>query len=373
MKKILFLLLCMMFIPIVYAKDVVSIEKVELDSKSDNATVKSEPVFSGLDVTYDVGFRVKDDFVKYKIVLKNNTENEYTIKEETMFSDSNHIKYTYEVPGVLGANEEIEIYLTISYIEEVEPSEIVDGVYNESNNATVRLYDEEGEQVNPKTSTSIMLFIVLIVSLVIFLGSVYLLTHKKIKSAALLMIIGLVSMPVVIKAIEELELKVNVSVEIKPGFSVVYGYNEHKIVSPDEYALFDEGEYSCKALYFGEVVESEKQYYCSHFITIEDSQLYSYGDTVTVKGFDNISLNYNRCDNTNDYLLCEVGSVYDSRNSSWVYFLNGNGVQDKEQMAIRNGNGDLEDYHVEDFSWGLGENYTFKVPSHNVEFNEPMR
>ena len=51
MKKILpfiILVLFFLFIPIVYAEENIVIESIELDSKSDNATIVSEATYDGL-------------------------------------------------------------------------------------------------------------------------------------------------------------------------------------------------------------------------------------------------------------------------------------------------------------------------------------
>ena len=66
MKKLFTLIICLLFIPVVFAKDTVEITKVELETKSDKAVINNEPTFDGLEINCDIGFVEINDFVKYK-------------------------------------------------------------------------------------------------------------------------------------------------------------------------------------------------------------------------------------------------------------------------------------------------------------------
>ena len=109
-----------LFIPNVYAKESIEIKSIELEEKSNNTTILSNPTFNGLDMNFNIAFKAKDDYAKYKVIIKNNTDNIYQISEETSFNDSEYIKYIYEVESELKAQDEAIIHVTITYEKEVD-------------------------------------------------------------------------------------------------------------------------------------------------------------------------------------------------------------------------------------------------------------
>ena len=121
MKKIyslLFvLLISLFFIPNVYAADNVSIESVTLDSKSDSAEVVNEASFEGLKIKFDVRFSAINDFVKYKVVIDNKSNQDYEISEGSI-SDSQYIKYEYNFDDdnkIAEKNKKTTLFITIKY------------------------------------------------------------------------------------------------------------------------------------------------------------------------------------------------------------------------------------------------------------------
>ena len=98
MRKFLFsILLSLLFIPVLVKAEGVSIKSIELDSKSDNTTVKSEPTYEGLELNFDLGFKAKDDFAKYKVIIKNDTDTDYKISEDTSFNESEWKEYSISI------------------------------------------------------------------------------------------------------------------------------------------------------------------------------------------------------------------------------------------------------------------------------------
>ena len=172
MKKLLFtVLICLLFIPFVFAENLVEIESIELIDFSDTAKEKTKPTHEGLEMNYDVSFGEVDDFVKYKIVVKNNSDVDYKISEKELFNESHYVKYTYEVGELLKAKSSVEVYLTISYNKEIDEIDFTNGVYEETNKAIVKLLDENNEEVNPNTKSSAIMFIIFGIAILLFLAS----------------------------------------------------------------------------------------------------------------------------------------------------------------------------------------------------------
>ena len=238
MKKYVSLLLIVvlfgiMFIPNVFADNRVGIKSIELVEKSENTTINSEPKFNNLEMNFDVAFKSKDDYVKYKVVISNNTDIDYKVSEDTSFNDSQYMTYKYDVEKKLKAKDETVVYVTITYSKEIDSSKLVNNKYTESNKAIVQLLDEEGTLVNPNTSSSIVMIlinlcIVLFVSLLLFIKS----RNKNIIS--LVLILGLSLIPITTYAVATLKLMINVNVEIKKGYVVDYLFENTCMYLTDE-------------------------------------------------------------------------------------------------------------------------------------------
>ena len=137
-----------------------------LDTKSENTIIKSEPTFNGLVMNFDVSFKQKNDFVKYKVVVKNDTNIDYKIANDTSFNKSDHITYTYDVENILKPKGEAVVYVTITYSSEVDPSELVDGMYKEENKAVIQLLNKDGKVENPNTGINYILFISILLTII---------------------------------------------------------------------------------------------------------------------------------------------------------------------------------------------------------------
>ena len=235
--------------PNALAKEGIGIKSIELDSKSDNIVVKSDPVFSGMDMNFDLSFKTKGDYAKYKVVVKNDTDTDYRISEDTSFNVSEYITYKYDVSNELKAKSESIVYVTITYSKEVESSKLVNSKYTELNKAVVQLLDKDGNVVklsdikNPKTGYSLSL---LVMVLLVVVSVVLLLFNRKksVKYMSILLIGGLLSVPVLVCAVETLVLTINVKVEILESYPVKYVVHDTiKTSEKENYEIFDSMEY----------------------------------------------------------------------------------------------------------------------------------
>ena len=133
MKKIKYLLLIILaivFIPNVNAKDDVSIESINLIDKSDKTTELSVPTKNGLKIGFDLSFGSLGDYAKYEVVIKNDSNKEYEINDETKFSSSNYIEYKYEFKeqtNRVKANSKATLYITVTYKNAVPNDKLTDG------------------------------------------------------------------------------------------------------------------------------------------------------------------------------------------------------------------------------------------------------
>lgn len=222
-----------MFIPNVFADNKVGIKSIELVEKSENTTINSKPKFNNLEMNFDVGFKAKNDYVKYKVVVSNNTNIDYKISEDTSFNESSYMTYKYDVEKDLKENDETIVYVTITYSKEIDSSKLAEGKYSESNKAIVQLLDRNGNTVNPNTSSSIVIILINLF-IVSFVSILFFIKFRKNKTIPLVLILGLSSIPITTYAVATLKLMINVNVEIKKGYVVDYLFEDDDIYLTDE-------------------------------------------------------------------------------------------------------------------------------------------
>lgn len=144
MKKIINIMfvitLLFLFIPNVYANNALKIESIELDSKSDSIKIVNDLSFNDLSLNYDLEFNNLGDYAKYKVIINNNSNDDYELGENS--NNSQYINYKYDFDdgnNVLEKNKKSTMFITIKYDKEV-PSEKLDGNdYIENNNSTISL------------------------------------------------------------------------------------------------------------------------------------------------------------------------------------------------------------------------------------------
>ena len=268
MKKVFYLLILLfgiVFLPNVIYASGINITSVELDSKSDSATIVSDPVFDGLNLNVDIKFRNDDDYVKYKVNIKNDDKNEYEIDGVTTTNeyfdysvegktiDGNSIDYvllTIRYKGGVSFNiEENKTFdrsLNLEVTGEVDDDENNENNGNENNNgnnnnnnnnegSSNSEKDNKGEiviPINPKTYDSIIkmgiVFIMAIIGLII---SIY--YYKRNTKVSLtigtFVFIIVCLIPVIYASSRKLSIVIGAKIEIEPKVTILdIGKNVNK-------------------------------------------------------------------------------------------------------------------------------------------------
>ena len=224
MKKLI-ILLVILFIPFIVLAETKNVEIKSISNyvdKSDAAEELEKPNIEGLKLGFKLKFTKQDDFIKYKFIIKNNTDKDYEIDNSSTFNEKKFIRYDYEVENnakVLKANEELSITVTITYVKELDDSEFENGVFTETNQVSFELINDSNEVIdnpiikmaaNPETSTG---SIALIISSIII--SLLLILFIRNKRAKLFIIALLLTIPITIYALERIKIDVETYVEIK--------------------------------------------------------------------------------------------------------------------------------------------------------------
>ena len=209
MKKVLLLLVILLFPAFVFAKENVEIKEATLVEKSDKVGETKPIHFEGLKIDFFLKFVDVEDYAEYKIVVKNNTNTPYEIANAKEFGSGDFIKYEYlseDNSRIIKANEEKEFFIKIIYQSPVDDNDFVNGVYVENNNMELNLSNEE----NPKTNTRAMIILLLVLGFVII--SIGISSGRK-EITYLLLIVWMI--PLSIYAYEKLSLTVTAEVEVR--------------------------------------------------------------------------------------------------------------------------------------------------------------
>lgn len=224
MKKIKYLLIVLLsvFIIPVHAANDVSIESVDVLERSENTEVVNPATFKGLEINFDIKFVEKNDYIKYKVVVSNNSNKDYKISDTSKFNSSKYIKYDYsfnEGKSTVKANSKQTMYITITFVDDQIPDSLknADGTFTETKNMVVNLARGNMFTSNPQTSSTILALLVAL-TLIVCTTSIIGIKRKN-KVAAMLLVFGIsvLSLPLTIMAIEEIQIKVNSTVTINPN------------------------------------------------------------------------------------------------------------------------------------------------------------
>ena len=102
----------------VYAEEKITIESVTLEEKTDTTTELSKPTKDGMNIGFDLSFAQVNDYVKYKVIINNPTNEEYQIEKEAKFNSSDYLTYKYEFDSnsnIIKKNSKLTMYITITY------------------------------------------------------------------------------------------------------------------------------------------------------------------------------------------------------------------------------------------------------------------
>ena len=222
MKKIIISLLVLILIPfMVNAKgcepDKITIQSVTINNKTENVSEKTIPSIK--DKTINIGLNMSEvgDSIEYRMIVKNDSNEDYLLDKRTISNNSDYIDYTLETrdkTNIIKAKDQKEVYLRVEYKNKVASNLFENGVYNDNKNLKVNLSTDDSNNIlNPKTGISLIVIILLLIGI----GAIiYLFIKIKKPSKVLLFIIGMtLVIPLGVYAICKFDITVDSSVTIK--------------------------------------------------------------------------------------------------------------------------------------------------------------
>ena len=225
--------LILLFMPcIVFAKNEVDIKDIQFIEKTGDVIADKNPTFDGLNINLDLNFSNVNESVKYKIILENTTDEDFTIATDTQYGKNDYIKYFTSFKDdsrVIKANSEEEIILIISYVKDIPFAEFENGIYNEKGKVNINFLTNEKEiivpiskDVNNVTSeeannpiTSTYNIIIVIGASIIAIIVIILLRHGFKKTSLSIILIALLSIPLFAYALRQIRLDIEATIVIK--------------------------------------------------------------------------------------------------------------------------------------------------------------
>ena len=239
MKKIvLSFLFLVIFIPfIVNAEtcetDKITIESITLNNKSDNVKELSETFANGKDINLNLSMTEVGDEAVYKIIIKNSTNEDYSLNSKDLNTDSDYITYSFDSDNnsiLIKANSSKEVNLRVQYKKEIPETDFENNIFNHNKTISVTLstgnsLDFPNIIKNPKTNR----FSLILISIIILVLSIlaFIMINKKEYAKFMILIIGMTFItPIGIYALCKCDIKIisNIKIERTPAVQPLYVY-----------------------------------------------------------------------------------------------------------------------------------------------------
>ena len=278
-------ILFMLFIPIVGRAENCDLDKIKIQSASikdkSNSVIEVEPPkIDGKNIKVNLKMTSVGDSMEYSLILKNDSNEDYEIDENSFQSNSGYIEYSIDSSNnstVIKAGEEKKVYLKVQYKTAIPDSEFNGEVYNSNENLALNLSNVQvlDNIVNPQTSYRV--FLLLLAIILCFTAILFLMFYKKKNNTFMIFILGIISiLPISVLALCKVQINIDSNVSIERGFRVDYLIAEYVLYTDSELAKYEKTrDTMCNVLYVGE----DKYNYCDNII-IKDNTLHKKGTSV---------------------------------------------------------------------------------------------
>jgi len=212
MKKLFLFLMFIPFIVLAKGNDDVYIDSISLIEKSDNVIEKEQASIDELKIGINISMSDVGDSIKYKVVLKNDSNIDYEISYSSKNNETDYFKYdlvSKDDSFVVKAKSSKEFELTIKYDKAILNKDFSDGIFKENQTMLIDL-SNKGVNPNTKAINILIISILLLISLILFLYF-----YKKYKKIEILSLIFLLLIPFAVKAYNKLEVILNCQIEVR--------------------------------------------------------------------------------------------------------------------------------------------------------------
>ena len=195
----------------------VTIQSIQFSKKNGEVVEKSPPSVEGRQINLDLKMINVDDFIEYKMVVKNDSGEDYELDKTSLSADSDYIVYSLESiedSTIIKAGESKEVMLRVRYKNEVEENSFVNGVYRDNKNLVVNLASDNSSASTLKNPNTGVKEYLIITFMFIICGFLFVVFKNKRYSKLMILLIGVFLIPMSVYAVCKCELKVDSKVEI---------------------------------------------------------------------------------------------------------------------------------------------------------------
>ena len=215
MKRILqIIMICILFIPLLVNaetcdNDKITISSIELENKSNNVEELDNATSSYNNININLNMSNVGDNIKYKIVIKNDSNKDYYLNKKSIKTSSNYIDYNVESgdnSNIVKAKTAKAFYLNILYKKQVPADTFENGSFNDEITMKVNLSSDNIR--NPNTGIKYYLIIAFII--IIMIVTAISLKNKRKNNRFEFLIIGLaLFLPIGVKALCSVDININ--------------------------------------------------------------------------------------------------------------------------------------------------------------------
>ena len=398
-KLILPVMLFLILIPFMVNAETCDTDKITIDSvtiqeKSNNVTEVEQPVIEGKKIKVNLKMMEVNDSIEYKLVVKNNSNEDYELDKNSLNANSDYIEYTLKTDDdslVVKSGKTKDVYLKVQYKNEVPDSEFSDGKFNDNKSFVLNLLNGQTIEVpdtikNPKTGDR-LIFLMLICIVCVGITMYMVLNRKKAPKYMVLLLAMMITIPASVYALCKIEVSIesNVTIEknVEQKYDVAYVIEDigNTWFKESELSKYDISRADCYTAYIGEQIEANKYKVCSGTIIYKDEKQYSAGETVNLKkintrwfdtwDYDN---NTSLCtEQSSNVIVCSSSSI--EENSEWNYWTYGSYYINKYGYTYLDNDKDTMNFSSYDYDdwidfkqFGIIAPTTFTMPEHSALF-----
>ena len=239
MKKnniLLIILFCLFFIPCIVKAETCEIDKIKLDSitidnKSDNIAELDTATINNKNINLNLSMSEVGDNITYKIIVKNDSDEDYELDKNSLNINSEYIDYSLEFEdntNIIKANSNKIIFLKVVYKNGVPEESFVSGTFNDNKTIKLNLSTNNPTNIqnllkNPNTGNLYLLIIVLL-----FIITLLTILKKPKHTKYIILIIGTtIIIPICVQALckcdIEIESKIRIDKPVEEDVLYLYG------------------------------------------------------------------------------------------------------------------------------------------------------
>ena len=194
----------------------VEIVKIDYLEKGGSARINKKASTDGTKINLDLTFFDVNDYVKYELLIKNNTQEDLYINDTYFNNTKDYISYEFD-SNYIKAGEELTVTLNVVYKKEAPATSFVDGIFNISTNDPL-IFSSELIKV-PDTLKKMGVFGIVILGIVVLnlvIGLFIIFKDRKATVMSLVLLLSsIIILPIVVEAAIRIEIPVNSKVIIK--------------------------------------------------------------------------------------------------------------------------------------------------------------